>query len=215
MIETDDDIATEASVVDIDGTGPVIFFASGDFVYAVESDGTSFGNWLMYIDAEVSRSIGFGLIAPYSQPLVIFGDDNGQIHIYTIDGESYNDFAIDYSFPFKGAPTILDTDGDGDLEIILGTTQNITNIDIKQPGTVEGLWNTHRANMSRTGFYSANSTSEELVGDINNDSSVNIYDIIMLVNYILENSYNPLGDLNGDGMLSIYDIVMLINIIFN
>ena len=39
MIETDDDISTEASVVDVEDVGPVIFFASGNMVYAVESDG--------------------------------------------------------------------------------------------------------------------------------------------------------------------------------
>jgi hypothetical protein len=168
MIETDDDIATEASVVDIDGVGPIIFFASGDFVYAVESDGTSFGNWPMNIGEEVISSVTFASADGYSWPLVMFGDDSGQAHIYTMDGEAYDNFPIVYSFPFKGSPTILDTDGDGDLEFILGSTQTLTNIDIKETGNVAGLWNTHRADMQRSGYYLSTVNALSVGDDIEN-----------------------------------------------
>ena len=168
MVETDDDIATEASVVDIDGLGPIIFFASGDFVYAVESDGTSFGNWPMNIGEEVISSITFASVDGYSWPLVMFGDDSGQAHIYTMDGEAYDNFPIVFSFPFKGSPTILDTDGDGDLEFILGSTQTLTNIDIKETGNVTGLWNTHRADMQRSGYYLSTVNALSVGDDIEN-----------------------------------------------
>ena len=183
IVETDDDIATEASIVDIDGIGPIIFFASGDFVYAVESNGNSFGNWPMDLGAEVVSSITFANVEGYSWPVVMFGDDSCKAHIYSMNGEAYNNFPISYSFPFKGSPTVLDTDADGDLELIIGSTQTLTNIDIKEAGNVDGMWDTHRANMARTGYYK--STVEAL--SVND--GIQDYEFAILNAY--PNPFNP------------------------
>jgi len=51
------------------------------------------------------------------------------------------------------------------------------------------------------------------LGYINNDGSINIQDIILLVNFVLNNKYIDLGDLNSDGNINILDIVNLVNII--
>tara|TARA_B100000614_G_scaffold199770_1_gene180930 strand:- start:165 stop:1325 length:1161 start_codon:yes stop_codon:yes gene_type:complete len=52
-------------------------------------------------------------------------------------------------------------------------------------------------------------------GDINEDSLINIQDVILTVNLILNNDYSSVGDLNYDGALNIQDIILLINIILN
>jgi hypothetical protein len=58
--------------------------------------------------------------------------------------------------------------------------------------------------------------SSVLLGDLNNDGTLNILDIVILANLILaEDSSNPAGDLNNDGSQNILDIVLLINIILN
>ena len=60
--------------------------------------------------------------------------------------------------------------------------------------------------------------SNTLEGDINLDGTVNILDIVVLVNFILD-SQSPSdsefssSDLNGDGALNVLDIVQLVNII--
>ncbi len=113
-------------------------------------------------------SITFASIEPYSWPLVMFGDDSGKAHVYTMSGESYDNFPIVYSFPFKGSPTILDTDGDGDLEFILGSTQTLTNIDIKENGNTTGLWSTHRSDMIRSGYYLSSVDALSMGDDIEN-----------------------------------------------
>ena len=55
------------------------------------------------------------------------------------------------------------------------------------------------------------------LGDLNNDSSIDIIDIVQLVNYILDdsNSYIDAGDLNSDFTLNVVDIVNLVNLILS
>ena len=54
---------------------------------------------------------------------------------------------------------------------------------------------------------------ESLQGDINDDGTVNILDIVQLTNMILLDDYQESADLDGDGNLNILDIVLLVNII--
>ena len=60
-----------------------------------------------------------------------------------------------------------------------------------------------------------NPSYRSTLGDINNDGLINIQDIILLVNFVLNNEYIELGDLNSDGKINILDIVNLVNIILH
>ncbi len=62
IIETDDDISTEASIIDIENFGPVIFFASGSEIFAIDVNGNSYGQWSLQLDAEVISSIVFAKV---------------------------------------------------------------------------------------------------------------------------------------------------------
>ena len=52
-------------------------------------------------------------------------------------------------------------------------------------------------------------------GDLNLDGEVNISDILLLLDDILADNYNPAGDINGDGITNINDIMLMIQIILN
>ena len=203
MIETDDDISTEATVVDIDGVGPVIFFASGSMLYAVESDGDIYGDWTINIGSEITSSIVFSKIDDATY--IMFGDESGSAHMHHIQGNVYDNFPISYSFPFKGSPTVLDTDGDGDLEFVMGSTQTLTNIDIKESGSVEGLWNTHRANMQRNGYYISSIDALDISDDI-----IENYEFALYSAY--PNPFNPTTTIefevpySMDIILNVYDV---------
>ena len=54
---------------------------------------------------------------------------------------------------------------------------------------------------------------EETIGDINEDGSANILDVVILANAVLTGEYLPAGDINGDGLNNVLDIVELVNII--
>ena len=54
------------------------------------------------------------------------------------------------------------------------------------------------------------------LGDVNQDSEINIQDIILIINLVLNGGYNDLADLNLDNVIDILDVVQLVNaILFN
>ena len=53
-----------------------------------------------------------------------------------------------------------------------------------------------------------------ILGDMNNDSIINILDVILLVNIILGSDNNSsMGDMNSDESIDILDVILLVNII--
>ena len=61
------------------------------------------------------------------------------------------------------------------------------------------------------------SSGSDIVGDINNDESVDVLDIVVLVNMVL--GFEPpnfqTADINSDGSVNIQDIILVVNIILN
>ena len=54
-----------------------------------------------------------------------------------------------------------------------------------------------------------------LLGDINQDDSINIQDIVLVVNLVLAGGYNNLADLNFDSTVDILDIIQIVNYILD
>ena len=53
----------------------------------------------------------------------------------------------------------------------------------------------------------------ELPGDINLDGSINVQDVILSVNYSLDEIYDSCTDMNQDGQVNILDIIQIVNLI--
>ena len=56
---------------------------------------------------------------------------------------------------------------------------------------------------------------QSVIGDVNEDSTVNIQDVILLVNFILNGQGNIDGDINEDGTINILDVIQIVNIILS
>jgi len=54
-----------------------------------------------------------------------------------------------------------------------------------------------------------------IYGDLNNDSVIDILDIVLIVNLVLLNEYNYTADLNEDEIINILDIVQMVNLIID
>ena len=54
---------------------------------------------------------------------------------------------------------------------------------------------------------------EGIMGDLNDDGTPNVQDIIIMINIILGDEYNEAADLSGDGIINILDVIQLVNLI--
>ena len=52
-------------------------------------------------------------------------------------------------------------------------------------------------------------------GDVNEDTLVNIQDVILVINLILDGEFNSLADINSDNIINVLDVIQLVNIILN
>ena len=58
--------------------------------------------------------------------------------------------------------------------------------------------------------------SENIVGDINLDSVIDVLDVIQIVNISVgTQDFNLAADLNEDGLLNVQDIILLVNLILS
>ena len=54
---------------------------------------------------------------------------------------------------------------------------------------------------------------DSIIGDVNDDGEINIFDVVITVNYILLDEFNSDADLNEDEMINIQDIILLLSLI--
>ena len=76
------------------------------------------------------------------------------------------------------------------------------------------FWSDDRSGIFQI-YFSKASSDVSIIGDVNEDSTVNILDVVLTVNFILTNQYNNLADLNSDGNVDVLDIILLVNIILS
>ena len=194
----------------------MIFFASDDgMIYSVNTDGQLFSGWPTDVGGDVIGSIVFGDIDGNGYHEII-SSINSEIRILNQDGTDFIYSSIIHDLPLASAPTIVDLNNDGNLEVIVGTGSDLSSIDFKFESNYISTWNMHRSNLQRTGFYSP--TLDMNLGDINQDFVVDILDIVILINFVIGNtepsSYEfYLSDINSDGEIDILDIVTLVNLI--
>jgi len=65
------------------------------------------------------------------------------------------------------------------------------------------------------GYQDTSECVECILGDINNDSILNILDIVSMITLILDGEYDECGDVNSDGDLNILDVITFVNIILS
>jgi len=58
-------------------------------------------------------------------------------------------------------------------------------------------------------------SSGSMPGDVNGDGSINVQDIILVVNLILDGGFNAAADVNGDGSINVQDIILIVNMILD
>ena len=130
------------------------------------------------------------------------------------DGTLFNGFPANLPGTIESTPAIGDLDGDGNYELIFGTTQGLQVLDIKtEKGDLES-WKMHRSNIYRNGIFGASFLS-------NNQNEISLpVEFYVSSNY--PNPFNPSTKIDIDIAIesilniSIYDLSgRLINILNN
>lgn len=222
IVNTGEIIRSSPSLVE-DGENTYIFFTTeNNTIHAVDVNGFYLPGWPINTGQELKSSCTFSDLDGNESPEVIVAARNGNLLVYKLNGDSYDQFPLNLERTIENTPLTGDIDGDGDLEIITGESLGISVIDVKSSGLVSP-WNMFRGNPLRYGtFYAVNTELCENPesGDLNCDDSSDILDIVILVDFILEEAL-PSGqeffsaDLNGDGALDILDVILIVNSILD
>ncbi len=199
--------------------GVAIFFGSQDGnLYGINQFGQHLPNWPQYIgNYDIDCSPVFADFDNDGEVEIISGTDDGHLIILNLDGSSYPTNLLNFEYSFESSPSVTDIDGDGDLELFFGTNAGLAAIDIKENASNENYWSMYQGNTHRTGYFQSILT-DVLSGDLNNDSEINVQDIVITVNIVI-GLVNPTatqmqaGDLNSDGLIDVLDIVTLVNLI--
>tara|TARA_Y100000814_G_scaffold159336_1_gene116387 strand:+ start:2166 stop:3566 length:1401 start_codon:yes stop_codon:yes gene_type:complete len=67
--------------------------------------------------------------------------------------------------------------------------------------------------IARSDKYSLDYLENAMLGDINSDESLDILDIVLMINMILDSQYSTVADVNEDEFLDILDVVVMVNIL--
>jgi hypothetical protein len=197
----------------------VFFSDDSGLLYAVDTDGNALSGWPVDAEAVISKSVAFADLDGDGSAEVIAVTEMADVLAYNLDGSSHAGFPMGNEFVFTSAPLVMDMDEDGDLEILAGSVNSLVSIDVKSAGSSDGYWSMYRGNALRTGYYniSDDESCTNDAGDVNEDGTLNILDIVLVANAVLGGSLSGCGleaaDMNGDGTLNILDIVQIANAI--
>ena len=91
--------------------------------------------------------------------------------------------------------------------------------DIKESTSQEQYyWYTYKGDLYNTGSYSTNSNNN--IGDLNADGTINIQDLVITINIIIgaavpSDDQLISGDVNSDNTIDVLDVVLIVNMILN
>ena len=216
-VEFSEDISTSPSVLNHQGFSKIFVGLKNGDIFWLDFNGNPY--FFENINSEVIGEIVFSDLNSDFNPEIIVVNDLGEMHVLGIDGEYFQNFPLEFNFPFSSSPLVYDLDSDQDLEIIAGTTNAIVAVDVKSIGSTENYWNIFSNGFKRTSF-SDFAFSYCVTGDVNQDYVINVLDVVSLVNIIFYNdsiTYDILctSDMNNDNLINVQDIILLVDRIFD
>ena len=204
------DISTGISILENNDSFLIFLGLSNGDVVALNPLGELVFNF--NISSKVIGSIVFADFNSDDEVDIVAVNEQGSMHIFNLNAEEFIHSPLSYDFPYSSSPMIFDIDNDQDLEIVVGSTNSIITIDMKDFGIIDRYWNIFSSNNYRNNYYQISLDCN--LGDLDFDGLTNVLDVVLLVECILSDGCTYCADLNNDGLVNIQDIISLINIIF-
>jgi hypothetical protein len=158
--------------------------------------------------AWVRRYNGTGNSDDYAKDLTIDNSDNLYVTGYSKNlTDTYDITTVKYS-----------QDGSAYCARKYNTGTSGADIDYNAPISVDNTQNVYVAGETGPNFVTIKYFPIILVGDANSDGSLNVSDLVYLINYLFKGGSAPnpllLADLNNDEYLTVSDVIYLINYLF-
>lgn len=152
--QTEGDIRGSPTVDDVDGDGaPEVFFGSNDRkLYGIDSRGNDLPGWPYQAPGMMQSAPVFFDLDSDGVAEIISADADGRIVALRIDGTVLNNFPVVVEAPVEASFSVGDLDGDADAEIAVGSSSEISVIDVKARSSQAYHWAMYRGNPHRTGF---------------------------------------------------------------
>ena len=213
-------IRSTPSILEYNNNTYIFFTSDNNLIHGIDINGLYIPGWPIQINSNIKSSCSFADLNFDNIPEIIFSSKDGAINVIQLDGSPYENFPMDLNRNIENTPIIYDIDNDQDLEIITGDSKGLSIIDIKVNGQVLP-WNIYRSNSYRNGTYNILETElclEQNLGDINCDLSLDISDIIIIVNIILDQilasgTQLTISDMDSNNLIDILDVLIIINLI--
>ena len=162
----------------------IIFNTADNLLHAWESETqTEIEGWPV---SNNNQSVTEPIIIDLNNDLrleVLSGTINGDINIFKYHGSLLENFPYLSDDSIHFTPAIGDLDGDDDLELIIGTENNLKVIDFLDEAGGQYSWNTFRGNSHRNGFYDSGQSY------LSNNDDIILSDFRLGKNY--PNPFNP------------------------
>ena len=181
---------------------PVQDVPTADDLEIVTDEDTPVDIMLTGTDAD-GEELSFSVITPPVNGTYIDGVYTPNSNYFGEDSFTYQAYdGLDYSEEATVTITINSVDDYGCMDITACNYDMYAEIDNGECTFAEQ-------------YYDCNGNClNEISGDLNNDSILNVLDIISIVNIIIDNEpFVECGDMNGDNILNVLDIVSIVNII--
>jgi outer membrane protein assembly factor BamB len=191
---------------------------TGDLLWSYSTGGNMFrGAAIADVDSDGVLDVAFGSDDGILRTLK---GDSGRV-IWTCDLEAH----YGKTYQMDHAPVIADFNNDGKLDIFMiggytnsseptlnhGRAYALTAGDGSGPG-----WLMFRHDLGHSGFFGG--VPSLLRGDANGDGTIDVADVMYLINYLFTDGSAPdplwVGDANSDGEVDIADVMYLINYLF-
>ena len=166
---TGDKIQTSPSFIEINGEAFIFFGSKDEMIYAVDLNGNPLLGWPVDLENNIVASPCFADFDSDGSPEIVAAINGSDLFVLHIDGTTYSHFPINTQSLLRGAITLAGLDSDEDLEIFVGGGTSFHCIDVKEAGDITGMWNMHRGNPERTGFYSSSQEAASVTVEHLND----------------------------------------------
>jgi len=128
--------------IDYDNELEILVPSRSDSVYAWNPDGTYVTGWPVALSGDARTSIAVGDVTGNGLLEIVAGSNANDVYLLTDDGQVFPNWPVScvQNDDFASSPTLADLDGDGDLEILMTSSDGQLHVWTWEGSPFNGSW---------------------------------------------------------------------------